>query len=419
MLTNSEIEMKVNQDLFTYSSANRVLVFSYAFPPMQVQMSSVVARAVAGLKHQGFAVDVVAAENFLPFIPSDESLISYVQKHSDKMFYISLDNRIGKWRSKHPNWMTSDIMSCLNYSAFKAIMSMDLESYSAVLTFSPFHSINSVMLRVKRLRPKIRWIAHFCDPWAGNPLEKDWFRQIWNEWYEPKMLASADFVINSSKFTLEMMLSKHKQFDSSKSCVIPHFFDRDLYPKRPKAINKRVTLRFVGTLFGQRTPQPIFQALVNLLLHRPNLQEMLTIELVGNIEDGMLSSETALSLPKGLINHILPVNYLKSLQLMYDADILLLIEAETAINIFVPSKIADYMGSDTPIVGITSSGGSREILDALGCWVASPNDIEGIERRLESAINYALEDRISPWCNNLIKESFSINSVSKQLANLI
>jgi glycosyltransferase involved in cell wall biosynthesis len=412
--------MTLTQDSFDYPQTRRVLVFSYAFPPMQIQMSPVVARALAGLKYQGFSVDVLTIKNFLPrIIASDESLMPYVRSCVDNLYYIPLDDTFSLWRSKYLKWTTSDIMGPLEQSALKLLMSMDVEAYSAVMTFSPFHSINNVMLRVKQSNPKIRWIAHFCDPWAGNPLESNRLRQIWNEWYEPKMLATVDFVTNSSKFTLEMMLRKHQNFDRSKACVIPHFFDRELYPKRPKAINQKAKLRFVGTLFGRRTPKPLFEAVLNLLEHRLDLHGRFTIELVGNIEESMLSNETVQSLPEGIIQHIPPVSYLKSLELMYDADILLLIEADTDLNLFVPSKLADYMGADTPIVGIADSGGSRDILDSLGCWTATPNDIANIERVLGNAIDYVLNGCSSPWYNEEFKNSFSLQSVSKQLADLI
>ncbi len=408
--------MQLNQN-FSGAKAKRILVFSYAFPPMQVQMTPVVARMVAALKFQNFAVDVLAAENFLPFIPSDNSLVPYVKTYSDNIHYISPSNR--KWRNRDLNWFTADIMTILENSAYNNIMSLNLEDYEAVITFSPFHSINKVMLRVKKNRPKIRWIAHFCDPWAGNPLEKDWFRILWNEWYEPKMLAVVDLITHSSKFTLEVILNRHKYFDRSKASLIPHFFDVELYPKRPKANNTLVTLRFVGTLFGRRSPESLFQAVLQLLVHRIDLQEAFVIELIGKVEPAILESKTSQSLPQGLVRYLPPVDYLKSLELMYDADILLLIEADTDLNLFVPSKLADYMGANTPIVGIANTGGSREILDGLGCWTASPHDIQSIEKILESSIDYVLNGCQDPWHNPDFKDLFSLQSISKKLSNLI
>jgi len=411
--------MNLTQNMSDPVKSKRVLVFGYAFPPMQVQMSPVAARAVAGLRQQGFAVDVLAGENFLPFIPSDSSLMPYVQRHSEKVHYIQRENKVNVWLDHYDIWFKPDVMADLGHNAYKYIMSLDLKDYAAIITFSPFHSINSVMVRVKKSRPQVRWIAHFCDPWSSNPLEKDWLRRLWNEWNEPRMLSVVDFVTHSSKFTLDMMLQKYQSFDRNKALVIPHFFDPTLYPLRDKASNPLITLRFVGTLFGRRSPEPMFQAILNLLIERVDLKDVFRIELIGNIEKEMLSSQTLKSLPEGLIHFVPSVSYLKSLELMYDADILLLIEADTDFNLFVPSKLTDYMGANTPIVGIVADGGSQEILGGLGCAIAHPNNIKSIEKVLESAIDSVQRKAQPNWCREEFRNLFSLESVSKQFADLI
>lgn len=411
--------MNLTQNMSDPVKSKRVLVFGYAFPPMQVQMSPVAARAVAGLRQQGFAVDVLAGENFLPFIPSDSSLMPYVQRHSEKVHYIQRENKVNVWLDHYDIWFKPDVMADLGHNAYKYIMSLDLKDYAAIITFSPFHSINSVMVRVKKSRPQVRWIAHFCDPWSSNPLEKDWLRRLWNEWNEPRMLSVVDFVTHSSKFTLDMMLQKYQSFDRNKALVIPHFFDPTLYPLRDKASNPLITLRFVGTLFGRRSPEPMFQAILNLLIERVDLKDVFRIELIGNIEKEMLSSQTLKSLPEGLIHFVPSVSYLKSLELMYDADILLLIEADTDFNLFVPSKLTDYMGANTPIVGIVAHGGSQEILGGLGCAIAHPNNIKSIEKVLESAIDSVQRKAQPNWCREEFRNLFSLESVSKQFADLI
>ena len=159
--------------------------------------------------------------------------------------------------------------------------------------------------------------------------------------------------------------------------------------------------------------------MLQLLVHRIDLQEAFVIELIGKVEPAILESQTSQSLPQGLVRYIPPVDYLKSLELMYDADILLLIEADTDLNLFVPSKLADYMGANTPIVGIANAGGSREILDGLGCWIANPHDIQDIEKVLENSIDYVLNGCQDPWHNPNFKDLFSLQSTSKKLSNLI
>ena len=125
-------------------------------------------------------------------------------------------------------------------------------------------------------------------------------------------------------------------------------------------------------LFERRTPEPLFQALNKLLERRPDLRDGLHVELVGHVERNMIDTQSAQSLPPGMITIIPPVSFMESLEKMYDADILVLIEASVTKNLFVPSKLSDYMGARTPIVGMVSPGASEDIINSLGGWYANP-----------------------------------------------
>src|SRR4051794_10171483 len=57
----------------------RVLVVSYAFPPLHVPMSPVVAKVAVGITRNGYGVDVLCAAPFDNRLGSDLSLVSYVQ----------------------------------------------------------------------------------------------------------------------------------------------------------------------------------------------------------------------------------------------------------------------------------------------------------------------------------------------------
>ena len=46
------------------SPRGRVLLFSYAFPPMQVQMMPAVFKPMAAIAQQGYTVDVLCADSF-------------------------------------------------------------------------------------------------------------------------------------------------------------------------------------------------------------------------------------------------------------------------------------------------------------------------------------------------------------------
>jgi glycosyltransferase involved in cell wall biosynthesis len=402
-------------------SADRVLVVSYAFPPMQTQMTPIVAKPMAGLAARGFVVDVVCAEPFSGYLGRDNCLLPYVKAHFGEIFRLRPPNSLfEKVRIRLPVISTTpDLMAILQGAAYRLLMSLDLEQYRAVITWSPFHSINPVLVKVKKARPNVRWIAQFSDPWAANPLEKNRLIKLWSKRNEPDMVAAANFIVHSSKFSLDLMDRAHSGQVRSKSAVIAHPFDKELFPQRPKAQNRQITLRYVGVLFGRRSPEPLFLALNALFIRRPDLRGELRVELVGEVPKDMLQTPAALSLPAGTVIVVDPVSYLESLEKMYDADILLLIEADVRENLFVPSKLSDYIGANTPIVGIAPPGGSWDVLERLDCWRAHPRDTDGIADAIEAAADFVAAGKNGTWCDEQFRMTFGRDAIAEQFANII
>jgi len=398
-----------NQATSFPTSKGRVLLFSYAFPPMQVQMTPVVFKPMAAMASLGYGVDVLCADSFSPHLPLDNSLLPHVDTIFPKVFRLKPSNGlIGKLQGRSKVLSrVPDLMTVLHGPAYEYLMDMDLSPYDAVMTWSPFHSINPVMVRVKKARTKVRWIAQFSDPWAGNPLEVSRLAKLWNQWHEPRTVDAADFIVHSSGYSLDLMLRNLPQDMRKKTDVLPHVFNEDFYPQRPKISNEKIIMRYVGVLYGRRSPEPLFQALNQLFQRRKELKERVAIELIGQVPPEMLKTPAALSLPEGTVTCISNVSYMQSLELMYDADILLLIEADVRQNLFLPSKLSDYMGANTPIVGMIPPGGSEDAIKGLGCWHARPSDISGLAKALEGAVGHVIAAPSSPWCDASFRESFS------------
>ena len=403
------------------ATKGRILLFSYAFPPMQVQMTAAVYKPMAAIARSGFAVDVVCADSFCRELPLDHSLMPFAEKTFGVITRLRPSaNLISRLRmSSRVFSRVPDLMTVLHESAYETLMDLDLCQYDAVMTWSPFHSINSVMARVKKARPNVRWIAQFSDPWAGNPLEVSRLIKFWNERNEPRTVNAADFIVHSSLYSLDLMLRNHPGAIRRKTDVIPHAYDEILFPQRPKARNDKILLRYVGVLYGRRSPEPLFKALGGLFERRPDLCGKLSVELVGLTPTEMLQTPAAQSLPEGTIRTVGNVSFVESLEKMYDADILVLIEANIRQNLFLPSKLSDYMGSRTPIVGLVPPGGSDDALKQLGCWHARPSDIEGISRALEGAVAHVMTHPDAQWCDLAYRETFSGTEVARRFGDIV
>ena len=133
-----------------------LLLASYAFPPLQVPMSQVAAKLAAGLAKQGCRVDVVAAGPFDARFGFDASLLPYVRRNTASIRYV-FPSAWEQVRARARNYVDQETAS-MHMQFLEGTMSRTIESllgnnYAAVLTLSPFHSINPVMVGLKKRYP--------------------------------------------------------------------------------------------------------------------------------------------------------------------------------------------------------------------------------------------------------------------------
>ena len=127
-------------------------------------------------------------------------------------------------------------------------------------------------------------------------------------------------------------------------------------------------------------------------------------------------------LPVGLITFKSTVSYLDSLSLMTSADGLLVIDAPAATSVFLPSKLIDYIGSGTPILGITPSGTAAKLITELGGWVSDPANSNTTEEVLKSFIVFLRQHGRRPnpfWGNPQIRKEFEASIVGQRFEQIV
>ena len=188
------------------------------------------------------------------------------------------------------------------------------------------------------------------------------------------MLNQADAI----SVTNEYVITVEKGFSSlenrRKVHVVPHSFLPSMYPyKNNSRANDLIILRYIGSFYGLRRPDPILSALSLLEANEPTIAKKLRVEFISaNLDEKALRDIQKLKL---VSIEVLPsVSFRESLGLMQNADLLLIIDAPMEISPFLPSKLIDYIGSNVPVLAFTPPGPSAEVVKELGGWVASPTD---------------------------------------------
>ena len=233
------------------------------------------------------------------------------------------------------------------------------------------------------------WIAQFSDPWANSPYhtKRTRLRQKSDRRWEECVVRDADMLIFP---TAELGAIYEKTYPHlnahAKSMILPHHYTPELYGDGFSVGNsddRGTVLRYFGEFYGIRSPEPLIRALSYFAQSHPDLARRVKIEFIGNVESKF--NELLRNSPIPI--RVDKMSYLESLRSMRETDVLLLIDAPSpnGVNVFLPSKLIDYLGAAKPIFAITDQKGTTsEILRQYGHTLCSHDDIQGIAAVLQN-----------------------------------
>jgi glycosyltransferase involved in cell wall biosynthesis len=317
-----------------------------------------------------------------------------------------------------------DALTFLNRRVLEQLRGRRLDQYDLLVTRGQLHSIHLVPLRLRRRPP---WVAHFSDPWVGNPTRGDrgLARRI-NEHREARVVEAADRLVFTSATAAELTVAPYPQSVRAKTRHVPHCFMPELFELEPDAdapdtstrSDPRLLARHVGNLRWNRHPDPLFRALLELERMQPGALADLRVELLGLISPQMLETEAARALPPGLVEVSAPVDYRSSLGAMRDSELLLVTESEAERSVDLHAKIVDYTGAGVPIVGIVPPGPTAELIAALGGRHGHPGRPREGARALQAGIEEARRrrGRREPWGDATVRARYSAETVGRELA---
>lgn len=368
---------------------HKLLLITYAFPPISAPESYLCAKALSALKD--FDVEVITIDPRGLGIAIDKSMLPFVGKHFKFVHYVSAP----KWLGVNLFYMLRflivfpDRFSIFNSAMLEAALRINIDNFDVLMSWSQWHSVHLVAANVKRKFPGIPWIAHLSDPWADNPFlpRIPGFAYV-QRLIERAVIRVSDSIQFTTVETQKLVMRNYPEEYYSKTHVLPHCYVSSLYQQHGKVqrkINKWV-IRYLGNFYGPRNPVNLARALSYLQRESPFLLEGVTVELVGK----WLGNERWLPCYEGVEGGLLvfrkPVEYYESLSLMCGSDLLLIVDAPFEQSVFFPSKLVDYIGANRPIFAITPEGACADILRKVGGIIASPNSVKEISDGLAVAI---------------------------------
>jgi len=412
----------------TENSVRSLLALSCYYPPLLSPRSIQVQRTIAHLPAIGWNATVLCGKPDTLWGNRDPGLAQIYPAIRERI-EVSADPLLKKWYGRllrlcpFAGQVPDPYLPWSLRAARIARRRLKPGDFDAIATFGNPMSVHLAGAILKRAWRK-PWIAHFSDPWVDNPYsDRRFLSDAIQRRLEAYVIGHADTVVFTSEYTSELTMKKYRSSWQQKAVVIPHCFDGDLYPQvRPR--NERLLFRSIGNFYGPRTPRPLLEALVHLRQTHPEILDNYFFEFIGNcpadsskiLEEYDLTSVVAF---RG------SVGYLESLVLMKTADVLLLIDAPMDVNLFLPSKLIDYLGSGNTILGITPQvGASADVIRSVGGMVVSPEDVKGITQAIFSLHWRWLAGKLQGGsCDSNAVQPFTIGATLNQwreiLENLI
>lgn len=419
-------------------TARRLIAVSWCMPPALFPRSIQVARTLKGLKALGWTstvvtprVDDLAETDPLDYTLSDVYGGQTVARVDNDGLRATRPELLRRWRHRTNDAAPDDDQLWAERAATVVRRLDRAERATALVTFAQPWRDHLVGLELTRWRGRRPWIAHFSDPWADSPYYADLLpeqKKVQHE-REAQVIGRADVVVFTNQYAADLVMSKYPNRWRRKIRVVPHAMDRDLLHHVERLIQSNgsarsgpLRLSHVGNLFvGRRTAHALFEALA-ALRDRRRLEGELELVLMGGGSGWQEAQEKAASLRlDGIVSFRSRASHLESLAAMRDSDVLVLIDAPAATNVFLPSKLADYLMVEKPMLALTPAvGPSADLVLPLGYPVIEPTDVAGISEAIEALWQQHLHGRLHPPANAAAyAERYSLEAIAAAFAEIL
>ncbi|ASK30379.1 hypothetical protein CEY12_09755 [Chryseobacterium sp. T16E-39] len=202
----------------------------------------------------------------------------------------------------------------------------------------------------------LKWIATWNDPYPPlkYPVPYGSGLNAKMPFYNKNIIKIMDFA-DKHIFPNERLRNYMLNYldpDKNKTIIIPHLAYE---PSNENKENKgKLRLIHSGNVRAPRDPKIVVRAFAKFI--RENNADDVVLDFIGIFENDLRELVGNVD-PTNQISLLPPVEYKKSLELLKEYDVALIIEAPCEEGIFLPTKVGDYMSNNTPIFSISPSVG--------------------------------------------------------------
>ncbi len=271
-----------------------------------------------------------------------------------------------------------------------------------ILTTAPPHSLFLIAVIIKKFTA-VKLVLDFRDPWALSRWDKGNFVRYYLEhWLESFVLKRADLMLFVTENLRDEYIKNYSKMPIEKFILFSNGYDPDDFPSAPlKETSKTDIIRFVhlGTLYKKRNPMHLINALGALKASGSFQKISVRLEFIGSIatELNWLPDKIKQLGLGDMVSFTPPVSFKKSIETMYAADVLVIIQPGTDLQI--PAKMFEYMYTGKPIFAVAEpdSASDRVIVAGNLGKMAPADNPQKIEQSLREMLAYIRQEQKPKW----------------------
>lgn len=258
-------------------------------------------------------------------------------------------------------------------SAFTAARLVRKQRIDWVLTSGPPFSVHLIGLIVRAFT-SCRWVADFRDPWVEMLPERLLHtRSQLSDWLETRMESlvfnHADKVLTTTDHMRRSMMARHTAVPIEKFEWIPNGIDLDQVVCDTSKKEPVLTITYAGSLYFERTPEPLFQALGELVREGRAKATDFQIKLVGSCHHIGALPTLEVAQRHGIESSVEIHDWLSrgdAVRLMQSSHLLLVL-APPNHHLVLPAKVFDYLGSGSKILALAEPGATADFVRETNC----------------------------------------------------
>lgn len=354
--------------------AKRLLLLAYFYPPLGGPAVQRPCKTVKYLTKLGWTVDVITVKGIV-YHSTDESLVSecthdkLIRTHSlDPMYVLNCLKRFLKINTSKLYLKTNSIrksrlkklfpiddkIGWIPFAVRAGINLLRTAPYSAVMvTCGPFSSALAGKYLAKIA--KLPFVIDYRDLWTLNNVnpQPQGAMFTWIQSLERKCLSAAGLVVSAGDMLSQMQTDKFGEFLKAKLLTVYNGWDEaDFEEIKPSpSSNKKITIAYTGTLFGDRPIAYFLKALSNIRIDNP--EQDFELLMVGNFYPET-HEEIAQSDVTDKVRIIPQQSHSDAIRIMLQADILLLVIGKAKYDWVVTGKLFEYIRCQKPIMALAS-----------------------------------------------------------------